>query len=277
MKLGLTTIPTTPGVVIANPASALPSQLVTVSATFGPATPTVAGAPGGSVDFHYASTELGGAPLILDKTGVFIAAPSSSFQGTHPVGSPLIADFNQDGIPDLLLTESSSSTLHLLLGTTPSGSFAVDHPIALQVDGSQLVVQSAAVADFNHDGFPDIAILGQTSDSTGQLNSLYVLLNDGSGNFLPPTLALTSAYGSSILAGDFDHDGKQDILIAGALSSTTGLELLLGDGLGGFTTGPVSSGLNTAPQSQLRWLQDSRGRLQQRRLSRHRHPQRREC
>jgi hypothetical protein len=248
-KLGLTSIPTTPGVVVANPASALPSQLVTVSATFGSATPTIAGAPGGIVDFHYASTELGGAPLILDKTGVFVAAPITNFQTTHPVGSPIIADFNQDGIPDVLLVESSSSTLHLLLGTTPSGSFAADRPLTIQVNGSQLVVQSAAVADFNHDGFPDIAILGQTADSGGQPNSLCMLLNDGSGNFLPPTLALASAYGSSILAGDFDHDGKQDILLTGALSNTTGFEVLLGDGVGGFTAGPISSGLNTAPSS----------------------------
>jgi hypothetical protein len=248
-KLGLTSIPTTPGVVVANPASALPSQLVTVSATFGAATPTVAGAPGGSIDFHYASTVLGGAPLILDRTGVFVAAPITNFQTTHPVGSPIVADFNQDGIPDVLLVESSSSTLHLLLGTTPSGSFAADRPLTIQVDGSQLVVQSAAVADFNHDGFPDIAILGQRSDSTGQPNSLYMLLNDGSGDFLTPTLVLASAYGSSILAGDFDHDGKQDILISGALSNTTGFEVLLGDGVGGFTAGPISSGLNTAPSS----------------------------
>jgi len=248
-KLGLTSIPTTPGVVVANPPSALPSQLVTVSATFGSATPTIAGAPGGSVDFHYASTELGGAPLILDKTGVFVAAPITSFQATHSVDSPIVADFNQDGIPDVLLVESLSSTLHLLLGTTPSGSFAADRPLAIQVNGSQLVVQSAAVADFNHDGFPDIAILGQTANSTGQPNSLYVLLNDGSGNFLPPTLVLAPAYGSSILAGDFDHDGKQDILLTGALSNTTGFEVLLGDGIGGFTAGPVSSGLNTAPSA----------------------------
>ena len=246
-KLGLTSIPTTPGVVLANPASALPSQPVTVSATFGPATPTIAGAPGGSVDFHYASTELGGAPLILDKTGVFLAAPSTTFQATHSIGSPIVADFNQDGIPDVLLVESSSATLHLLLGTTPSGSFAADRPLALQVDGTPLVAQSAAVADFNHDGFPDIALLGQRSDSAGQPNSLYVFLNDGSGSFLPPTLALSSAYGSRIVTGDFDHDGKQDILIVGALSNTTGFQILLGDGLGRFTSGPVSSGLNTGP------------------------------
>ena len=248
-KLGLTSIPTTPGVVVASPASALPSQLVTVSATFGSATPTIAGAPGGNVDFHYASTQLGGAPLILDKTGVFVAAPVTTFQASHSVGSPIVADFNQDGIPDVLLVEASSSTLHLLLGTTPSGSFAADRQLAPQVDGSQLVAQSAAVADFNHDGFPDIAILGQKSNATGQPNSLYVFLNDGSGNFLTPVLALSSAYGSSIVAGDFDHDGKQDILIAGAFSDTTGFEVLLGDGIGGFTAGPVSSGLNTAPSA----------------------------
>ncbi|MBB5057718.1 hypothetical protein HDF16_002424 [Granulicella aggregans] len=248
-KLGLTSIPITPGVVIANPTSALPSQPVTVSATFGSATPSVAGAPGGIVDFHYASTELGGAPLILDKTGVFVAAPITAFQSRNAVTSHVIADFNQDGIPDVLLVESSSSTLHFLLGTTPSGSFAADRPLALQVDGVPLLVQSAAVADFNHDGFPDIAILGQRSDATAQPNSLYVLLNDGSGSFLTPTLALSSAYGSRIVAGDFDHDSKQDILLVGALSSTTGFQMLVGDGLGGFASGPISSGLNTAPSS----------------------------
>ena len=248
-KLILTSIQSTPGTVLANPASALPSQLVTVSATFGEPNPSIAGAPGGVVDFHDGSTELGEAPLILDKTGVFLLAHGASFQASHFVGSPIVADFNQDGIPDLLLVESSSSTLHLLLGIPPSGSFAADRPLALQVNGSPLVVSSAAVADFNHDGFPDIAILGQTSSSAVQPNSLYVFLNDGSGSFLAPTLALSPAYGSSILAGDFDQDGKQDILLIGALSSSTGFEALLGNGTGGFTQGSVSSGLKTAPST----------------------------
>jgi hypothetical protein len=248
-KLGLTTVPASPGVVNFSSGTALPSQPITVSATFGPTTPTVAGAPGGVVAFHYASTQLGGAPLILDKTGVFANAPAMTFQAVHPLAAPILADFNQDGIPDLLLPEAGSSNLHLLLGTTPSGSFAADHTIPVLINGSALTVLSVAVADFNSDGFPDVALLGQVAGSGSSINSVYLLLNDGSGNFLAPVLAFNSAYGSAILAGDFNHDGKQDILIAGALATSTGLQLLAGDGTGHFTSGPVSSGLNTAPSA----------------------------
>jgi hypothetical protein len=250
-RLVLVPLPMDSGSVNISPTTASPLQLVTVSATFGSSTPSLAGAPGGMVDFHYASTELGSSQLTLDTTGSFVVAPVTSLQTATPLVAPIFADFNQDGLADLLMVQSGSSTLHLLFGTTPSGSFATDVPISVQTEGPAVTILSAAVADLNHDGFPDIALLCQVAGTSGSYSTIYTLLNDGSGSFLAPVNGFATVYGSRIVAGDFNKDGKQDLVVAGALDAdgTVGLQVLLGDGTGKFTAGPATAGLNTAPSA----------------------------
>jgi len=65
-----------------------------------------------------------------------------------------------------------------------------------------------AVADFNSDGWPDIAFNMQLPDPEGG-----VLLGNGDGTFRPALPLPYPALGP-LLAGDFNGDGKPDLVFA---------------------------------------------------------------
>lgn len=94
-------------------------------------------------------------------------------------------------------------------------------------------LSSVAIADFNGDGKPDLAITGSGD------KRLLVYLNNGKGGFLAPvvTLVTTDALGlGPLVAGDINNDGKQDVVI-GPISGNQIDVTLLGKGDGTFTQG----------------------------------------
>src|SRR5262249_18348330 len=80
--------------------------------------------------------------------------------------------------------------------------------------------------DFNHDGQPDLAV----SDSTG----VSVLLNDGSGGFLPPQHTELGPTPQALVAGAFDAGNNLDLAVIRDYGT---VEILLGNGDGTFTPG----------------------------------------
>lgn len=95
---------------------------------------------------------------------------------------------------------------------------------------------SLAVADFNGDGIPDLAV---TSSFTG---TVFILLGNGDGTFATTqmTLANTSCV-SSVATGDFNGDGKPDLVVTGNCEYDQGnsVIILVGNGDGTFTTGAM--------------------------------------
>src|SRR5262245_57855368 len=96
---------------------------------------------------------------------------------------------------------------------------------------------SVAVGDFNLDGRPDFAT------ANGDDNSVTIQLGDGSGNFAPPPgspIDLAAGGPAAVAVGDFNLDGKPDLVTANAGSND--VTILLGDGLGGFTHSGAPTG-----------------------------------
>jgi hypothetical protein len=93
---------------------------------------------------------------------------------------------------------------------------------------------SLAVADFNGDGNPDLAVANQSS------NNVTVLMGDGSGGFTPFSASPfpVGAAPDSVAVGDFNGDGKADFAVANFNDGT--VTVYLGDGMGGFTATPGS-------------------------------------
>jgi hypothetical protein len=95
---------------------------------------------------------------------------------------------------------------------------------------------SVAVGDFNADDKQDLA----TANSVD--GTVSIEIGDGAGGFTSgATVALgVATVPTSIAAGDFNNDGKQDLAVTNSGAAT--VSILTGDGIGGFTVSSVAVG-----------------------------------
>ena len=168
--------------------------------------------------------------LLGNGSGGFSLAPGNPTTVGMGSVSMAVGDFNGDGIPDLVTTNSVSDSVIVLLGNG-SGGFTVapGSPLVLISDAG-----SVAVGDFNKDGHQDIALGAGRGGVT-------VMLGNGTGGF---SAAAGSPYAAGLNAGsvavaDFNRDGNLDIACANSNGSSNNVTVLLGNGSGGFT---LSSG-----------------------------------
>jgi len=123
----------------------------------------------------------------------------------------------------ILAIVSSFFTVSAPPVTSPNPTQACSRPC---FSGSRLsktltVAADSATADFNNDGFPDIAIRG------GFSGPLSIQFGMGNGLFGDPQLIDPELTGFSLLAGDFNNDGTIDLFTPG--------KLFFGDGAGHFS------------------------------------------
>ncbi len=119
----------------------------------------------------------------------------------------------------------ASATNVTLNAVNPSGTLVASASSPFSVGAGP---ESVALADFNSDGKLDIVTANHTD------GTVTVLLGDGVGGFTPATGSpLTAGMGAASLAvGDFNGDGKPDIVVANSVSNN--VSLFLGNGSGGF-------------------------------------------
>ena len=171
---------------------------------------------------------------------IFLGSGDGSFQtaGEIAAAAPvLVADFNGDGKADLLAGAS------ILLG---NGDGTFQPPLAFSLPSSCglfcfVIYPSFVTGDFNGDGKPDLAIAQGTKhcvDSCGAFPynfSTLIMLGNGDGTFQKATSV--GSGGSFLLSGDFNGDGKLDVIGAPTVFSGSSLfYLLLGKGDGTFPT-----------------------------------------
>ena len=150
------------------------------------------------------------------------------FPGTGEGLSIQIGDFNSEGKLDLLAVDSVGG-LYFLQGNG-DGTFqsavqiAVSGVFGCQGFGHPLVITD----DFNGDGNLDIAGCYNTSDQVG------IFLGNGDGTFQHPIFyAINPGSFYSAVSGDFNSDGKTDILLSNYSSSSL-YGIFLGNGDGTF-------------------------------------------
>jgi hypothetical protein len=128
----------------------------------------------------------------------------------------------------LSLGHSASATV----GFKPAQSYAVG-----------TAPEMAAVADFNTDGKPDIAVVCFGDPSVGDDGGVSILLGNGDGTFQPATKLTTGKNPTRIATGDFNSDGKSDLIVVrlgdASVNDNGDATIFLGSGDGTFNRGQV--------------------------------------
>jgi hypothetical protein len=172
--------------------------------------------------------------LLGTGTGSF-GAPSFFPVGTNPWGITS-NDFNNDGNPDIAVTNSGQNDASVLLGDG-TGNFSAHVDYYFGDHTSYGSVNGITSKDFNGDGNIDLAV--------SVIDSIAIMLGNGTGTFGTITLypGGPSSNGSNLSCDDFNGDGFADIAAADGTSGT--VSVWLGTGTGTFgsattTTFPVS-------------------------------------
>src|SRR5258705_4430804 len=136
----------------------------------------------------------------------------------------------------LYLALAISLCLFVLIGATASGT-AQWPGFGREVlyDFGDQNARTIVAADFNGDGVSDLAVTYVYTGSGGGQSRLSVLISKGDGTFQTPITSASGAVGQ-IAAGDFNGDGKTDLVIAVSTDTTSGINVLLGNGDGTFET-----------------------------------------
>jgi dienelactone hydrolase len=150
--------------------------------------------------------------------------------GTHP-GSVATADLNKDGKLDLVVPDTGSGTVSVLLG---NGDGTFKAPITYTVGhGRNFQFFQVAIGDLNGDGNPDFVV------SDFDDNYVSVFLGNGDGTFKSGMIYAVGTHPTDVVVADLNGDGKLDLAVTNQNSSNNGylpgtVSVLLGNGDGTF-------------------------------------------
>ncbi len=176
--------------------------------------------------------------------GVF-EVTEDSFPGLR-YGDAAWGDFDNDGYPDILLSGRNdngdySTLLYRNLGNSPAGGHSGFEVVA-SADLIDLNNSAVAWCDFDNDGYLDLFISGRDDTNTYQSKIYRNSGHDESGNhlgFQEISFELVGVSNGDISWGDFDNDGKIDLLMSG-LSHNGRLTSLLKNNTGRENEPPLS-------------------------------------
>jgi hypothetical protein len=156
-----------------------------------------------------------------------------------------VADLNRDSIDDLVVAIPLNGSRTAVLLGHGDGTFAAP---SILTEPRLRVPQYQTIADFNGDGFLDLAIaLGNGTEGLFEIRN-----GNGAGAFGSPVLYFapppqSSVGGGTIASGDFNRDGKPDIALPIVGASSALADLL--NSTGTATVRPAFDSLTATPST----------------------------
>ena len=178
--------------------------------------------------------------------------PNSAHAGTKLWGWSATADFDKNGYADVVGLNT------VLWGDASGGAMLAHAPSQVNLAGYTFH-RGSAVADFNRDGFPDVAIVSSKNPSPAEAEARFALYIGGAarslverqGAFPPVSTYNPSDFGVEIEAIDINFDGLDDIVTFGHVYSFQGNDrepraVWINNGDGSFKLQHVSDELEGA-------------------------------
>lgn len=167
-------------------------------------------------------------------------------------GGMAVGDFDRDGWPDLFVLGGGGvpDQLYMNDGDGTFTNRATAWGVAATHCGG-----SAAVIDFDHDGWQDLYVTssGFASDNQGQVGRHKLYRNNGGTSFTDVAFFAGVRHGSytfpnpsGIAVGDYDLDGDLDFLVAGYRPQAAGSRLFTNMGDGTFLDRIVPAGVQSS-------------------------------
>ena len=150
------------------------------------------------------------------------------------VGTTQSFDFNGDGFSDAVFSTKNPNQVQVVFGSNQFG-FGFDPTKTIYLSGPSNV-SSIAVADFNGDGHPDIAVSSGDASFAGveiflsqyDARGLFTGFSPGSSVQLPDLtqvgLQYTAVPITKMVSGDFNGDGHTDLAVVAAEKDFNGVE-----------------------------------------------------
>ena len=171
-------------------------------------------------------------PLVLATGGEDSLYHNRSFVTEDAAQAVAVGDLDSNGLQDLVIAESGSAGLQVVLQSAP---FAFETPVAL---GAGVGYLDVVLVDVSGDGALDV--VATPAESPGGLS---LFLGDGTGGFVVGTSTPLDGLGVAIAHADLDGNGFQDLAVAQA--GPDAVSVLYGVGGGVFVAGatyPLSAG-----------------------------------
>lgn len=196
-------------------------------------------------------------PNTSTASAVSFGDPIDYPTGSGPQNGFSVADMNSDGKPDIVISTINDGVLSVLINkVSPTGVIAFQ-PGTNYSSGTGS--RNLDISDFDGDGKPDVVVVNKTTDAAENMFNMIkntTIPSSNSVSFRPLVSYKTGAHPIPLLTGDWDLDGKPDVLTGNINDNTYSIfrnrinEAVIVPSGASPVAGPVSNRITIDPSVQ---------------------------